>query len=336
MIVLALAAAVAAAQPGRLHTHKDWIVGCDNVRACQANALAPGVAEDDYLELTVSRGALPGDRATLFVPLPDGGRKGARLSLRVDGANIITFTVREKDSASLPLTGPLLAAFRNGRQVTLLDAGGKALGGASLAGLAAALRYIDDQQGRVGTASALVAIGAKPDTRTPPPAPPLIVVPPASSKPPRSLSVAVATRLIGADNATCDYATAKVKPQAYRLDAAHSLVLVDHPCGNGAYNLFTSVYVVDEAGGVRPARFDLPPAMGEPSTDETGELTNGGWDPRTGRLDSYEKGRGLGDCGTTEAYAWDGARFRLVEAREMDECRGSVDYIRTWIARTSR
>lgn len=336
MILFVLAAAVAAAQPAKLHTYKDWIVGCDNVRVCQANALETET-DDDYLELTINRGAKPNDSATLFVPLPDGAGAGARLSLKVDGANAETFTAHTKVSASLPLTGALLAALRNGGRVTLVDAGGKKLGGASLAGLAAALRYIDDQQGRVGTVGALGTPGAKSDAATPaPPAYPVIVTPAPSSKSPRTLSVAAATRLIGPDNATCDEANGPVKPRAYRLDAAHSLVLVDHPCGNGAYNFFTSVYVLDEAGKVRPARFDVTPGMAGPSTDGSGDLTNGDWDPKTRQLGSFEKGRGVGDCGTTETYAWDGARFRLVEQDEMGECRGSADFIRTWIARTSR
>jgi hypothetical protein len=335
MILLALAAAVAAAQPAELHTYKDWVVGCDNVRVCQANALERDADDDDYLELTIKRGARPGDRATLFVPLADSDQ-GERLSLKVDGVDVVTFTARAKVGASLPLTGALLAALRNGAHVMVFDDDGKKLGGTSLAGLAAALRYIDDQQGRVGAVGALRATGARPDAETPaPPAYPVIVMPAPSAKPPRTLSVATATRLIGPDNATCDYANGKVKPRAYRLDAAHSLVLIDIPCGNGAYNYFTSVYVLGETGEARPARFDLPPTMSAPSTDGSGQLTNGDWDPKTRRLGSFEKGRGLGDCGATETYAWDGARFRLVERDEMGECRGSTDFIRTWIARVS-
>lgn len=331
MTPLILTVAVAAAHPSALHTYRDWIVGCDNVRACQANALASVACQENWLELTINRGAMPGDSATLFVPLPDG-RIGARLSIKVDGANAITFTALSKDSAALPLTGALLAAMRNGGRLTLHDAGGRTLGEASLSGLAAALRYVDDQQGRVGTVGALQATGAKPDSETPvPPAYPVILTPAPTSKPPRSVSVAVATRLIGEDSATCDEANGGVKPRAYRLDAAHSLVLIDLPCGNGAYNAFTAVYVLDETGKVRPARFDLAPGMGDAD-----ELTNGDWDPKTRRLSSFEKGRGIGDCGTTEDYAWDGARFRLVEQDQMTECRGSTDYIRTWIARERR
>lgn len=333
--VFALAAVAAAAQPGKLHTYKDWIVGCDNVWICQADVLETD-ADTELLQLTLHRAAKSDDRAALSVPLPDGVGKGARLTLAVDGAPAETFTAQTKDSVSLPLTGALLTALRNGRRVTLFGADGKSLGVASLAGLSAAFRYMDDQQGRVGTVGALAAVGAKPDASIPaPPAAPVIATPPASAKPPRNLTVAAAAKLIGPDNATCDYASGKVQPRAYRLDASHSLVLVDHPCGNGAYNYFTSVFVLDEAGKATPARFDAPPGMGETSTDGTGELTNGDWDPKTRRLNSFEKGRGLGDCGSTELYAWDGSAFRLVDQSEMGECRGSIDYIRTWFARTS-
>lgn len=337
MILLVLAAAAATVQSGKLNTYKDWIVGCDNTRVCQANALAPEDGGDDnYLMLEIKRGGLPGDAATLSVPLPDGTAIGSHLSLKVDGAAVAAFTTRSKDEASLPLTGRLLAALGNGNKATLSGAGGD-LGEASLAGAAATMRYIDDQQRRVGTVGALKATGARPDASIPAPPPvPVIDTPPPSPRPPRTLSVAEATRLIGPDNATCDYADVKVEPHAYRLDAAHSLVLVEHPCGNGAYNYFTSVYVLDETGPPRDAHFDLPPSMDEPSSDGTGDLTNGDWDPKARQLISYEKGRGLGDCGSAESYVWDGARFRLVEQDQMGECRGSTDFIRTWTARASR
>jgi invasion protein IalB len=335
MIFSIAAAAAVAPQPANLHTYKDWIVGCDNIRVCQANALEPDGGDDDYLATTISRSPMSGDRAALFVPLPEQTEIGDSFSLKVDGTTVVKFTASAKESMSFPLTGKLLVTLRKGERLMLLDAGGKSVGVVSLAGLAAALRYIDDQQGRVGTVGALEAIGTKADAVVPtPPAAPVIFTPAPSSRPPRTISVAAATQLIDPDNATCDYAHGKVEPRSYRLDAKQSLVLIDIPCGNGAYNFYTGVYVLGETGAARAARFDLAPGMGELSTDGTGELTNGDWDPKTRKLSSYEKGRGLGDCGTTEGFVWDGARFRLVEQNAMGECRGSVDFIRTWIARS--
>ena len=56
-ILLALAAAATAPQPGELKTFRDWIVGCDNGRACQAVALVPESEDgENYLMLVVERG----------------------------------------------------------------------------------------------------------------------------------------------------------------------------------------------------------------------------------------------------------------------------------------
>ncbi len=54
--LIALAATARSPQPGELKTFKDWTVGCDNGRACQAVGLLP---ENDVEEaiITVRRGA---------------------------------------------------------------------------------------------------------------------------------------------------------------------------------------------------------------------------------------------------------------------------------------
>jgi hypothetical protein len=70
--------------------------------------------------------------------------------------------------------------------------------------------------------------------------------------------------------------------------------------------------------------------------DEDALAYNADWNARDGTLDMFMKGRGLGDCGTRQRFAWDGARFRLVAQAQMDECRGSIDWIPTWQARTVR
>ena len=102
------------------------------------------------------------------------------------------------------------------------------------------------------------------------------------------------------------------------------------PCGNGADNLFTSLFVMPDTGKPVPAVLDAPSGFGEAPRNQ---VVTGGWDARTRRLTSYARGRGIGDCGSHQAFAWDGARFRLVEQSSMGECRGARDYITTWRAR---
>lgn len=329
MIALLALAAVAPApqpaapQPEALKTFRDWIVGCDNARACKAVALVPEAEDGEhYLMLVLERGAEASAKATLSGTQPDGPPRRATLS--IDGKPIaqIGGTVVFVDTT-------LAAALAAGSSAEVATTPGGKVGTASLGGLAAAMRYIDDRQKRVGTVTALVAKGAA--TAVPRmPALPAVSVPRTPSTPPRMLTVKAATALIGRDGAVCDYAAFKVEPEAYRLDARTSLSLVNQPCGNGAYNFYFAAFLIDESGKARPATYDTDKP--HPKDGENLGLVNAGFDPKTRRLSSMFKGRGIGDCGTGQTYVWDGIRFRLVRQEQMGECRGSVDTITTWQA----
>src|SRR5438067_640173 len=54
-LLLAAAAAGTAPHPSELRLFKDWTVGCDNVRACQAVALLHDQGADDGLTMSVAR-----------------------------------------------------------------------------------------------------------------------------------------------------------------------------------------------------------------------------------------------------------------------------------------
>lgn len=310
---VSLMLAVAAPQPGALKTYGDWTVGCDNGLACQAVALVPESADHDtYLLMVLTRGAR-GETMRMGFPLLDHIRAGRAYTVTVDGKPIARATAAGKApenaaDAVLDLNATALTALRNGKRAAI---GGTKVS-ASLTGLAAALGYMDAQQSRAA------------------PALPVVSLPAASSRNPKTLPAARALAALPSEARTCDDPTNDLKPEASRLDARHSLVLIAHPCGNGAYNLFSTALIVDEAGRATPARFDAVPSMG---AEAGGALVNANWDARTRRLGTFARGRGVGDCGVTQSYAWDGTRFRLVEQMEMGECRGSTDYITTWRAR---
>ncbi|PAX08155.1 DUF1176 domain-containing protein [Sphingomonas lenta] len=325
MFLLALAAQAIQPQPGELKTFGDWTVGCDNARACRAVALVPdGEDRAEYLLLVIDREGAP--NAPPVLSFTTERELAARdVTLRVDGERVGQLT-----GDPLPFNRALASALVNGERAAVTDLRGRTLASASLTGLAAAFLYMDERQRRLGTQGALRRTGPKPDAAVPAPPPlPRVVEPAPTTKPPRRLAPATAAKLIGPDNATCEYAQGRVEPQAFRLDATHSLALVTHPCGNGAYNIMTSVYVLDEQGRTSPARFDSVPGF---EGGDGNVLVNGDWDPRTRRLSEFPKARGLGDCGTSSDYAWDGARFRLVRSAAMGECRGSIDYIVNWRA----
>jgi hypothetical protein len=329
MLLLIAAATAAAPKPGELRTFRDWAVGCDNGRACHATSLLPEDSDQEpNVMVSVERaaGANAPPRLTVM------GSEGKGFTLAADGN---TFRLRPApgtsdqrvDSAE---TGAALAAMRSSAALTVEDGRGRSLGTISLAGISAALLYMDETQKRIGTVTALVRPGTRPAGAVPPP-PPLPTVRSAAAHgtlkvdDARIAALRTESECI-AENA--DWPGYDVEQQP--LDADHSLILLG--CGAGAYNYSYVPYVATRRGGrvaVAQATFDLRPDWGESATPM---LVNAAWDPKEGLLTSFSKGRGLGDCGIGSDYAWDGQKFRLVHQTEMHECRGSVDYITTWRA----
>lgn len=321
-----------APKPGALETYRDWTVGCDNRNRCEAVSLLPegGEWSDAPVMLGISRTAEADAGAEVRISRNGGGR--ADLALFIDGRKIASASARNGDAT---IAGPQAAAVaiamaRGG--VMEIRAGQKLIGRPSLAGSAAALRYMDARQGRAGTITALIATGALGATAVRPAPAPFIVkraVIPATPLP------AVLWReeltALGKFTGCTDEMKDAQPPAQYRLSRAETLILV--PCGAGAYN-FTSVPVI--ATGIagrrswRFAAFDYQPGWSEDPQHPM--LVNAGFTPDRSRLESFAKGRGIGDCGGSEAYVWDGARFRLVEASAMGECRGAWRWITTWSA----
>lgn len=333
LITLITAAAAAVPQPGTLKTFDDWTVGCDNGRACHATSLIPEDWPEDAMTMSVRRDA-DGEAAAIIEIDPrdkQGGvaiaADGKRLPVRVTASEAALMTIDGRDRA------PVLEALRTGQRLQVLGPEGAPLGWISLKGASAALLYMDDQQKRVGTVTALVRPGGKPAS-TVPPAPPLPTV--VQAEAPAVAPLKLSAREISALRKKLGCAIEDVGGPDYQevfaLGRGRNLVLLG--CGSGAYNV-SSVPVIAERTGrklsTKPAPFDKPEAW----WSEEGKpiLVNADWDPKRRLLTSFSKARGLGDCGTGRDYAWDGERFRLVEQIDMEECRGSIDYITTWRVR---
>lgn len=335
MIAIALLLAAAAMpQPAELRTFQDWTVGCDNGRACQAVALMPENWPDEALTMSVRRGAEAGALPAVAFDLgavsnaASVSADGKRLPARLIGADGET-RVAPADTAAL------IAALRSAGQLRLQGADGKSLGVVSLKGASAALLYMDEQQRRLGTPTALV----RPGTRAPegpPPQLPVVVARPVSSARPLALTAAGLAALRKRYGCTIDEVGGPDEAESAALGPAETLLLL--ACGSGAYNVSNVPFVLRRSGGgaVRAALADFDAQEDWWAEERKPMLINAGWDAERGLLTSFSKGRGLGDCGTAASYAWDGRAFRLVEQAEMSECRGSVDYITTWRARVVR
>jgi hypothetical protein len=196
------------------------------------------------------------------------------------------------------------------------------------------MRWIDAQQGRAGTVTALVAKGDEPAATVPERrAAPVIraIVATGTAATPTTKQLAEMKRMAACED---DSSAARMDPAAYALGGGATLVML--PCSSGAYNLSSALFVI-RGDTVAVAKADVPtgfgptPAAGE---DATTSVVNGAW--KDGELTSYAKGRGLGDCGVMQKLVWDGTRFRLSEQAEMGECRGNPHYITTWRAQVVR
>lgn len=341
----------ASPQPGLLQYNGDWAVGCDNLFQCEAIALQPdagggagaenGGGGDDPLLLQIIRAGGPAGEA--MVRVSGLSQLPPALALVVDGSEIARITV-QSDEGVIRGADALRAvqAMASAATVEVRVAGRKArnrpiLLSLSSAGLAESLRFIDTRQGRTGTPSAFVARGTSAESTIP--LPPAIPVVPQMPSPDGDAApaldageMAVARRL-----AVCDaMLMANGAVELFPLDEDAALLLL--PCEAGAYNVSAVPLIARGRPGARTlsiARFDFSPGFtGEPGKPPL--VVNALWDAHRGILSSLAKGRGVGDCGASENYVWDGTQFRLIESRAMHVCRGAWEWIRLWEAEPQR
>ncbi|MFC4291175.1 DUF1176 domain-containing protein [Sphingorhabdus arenilitoris] len=329
--------AVASVDLGQTRYFKNWAAGCDNALSCQAVSLLPPEIPDDNLAMIIKRDAgIDGD---LTINIYDFDTESDRYRLYIDGKLIDTGAIAQDDSISISVTGKdamkLARAVVRGREAVLMDGNDVVLGKISLTGSAAALRFLDSAQGRVGTADAIAAKGRKRAILAKPELPIVAArkITPDDIVPPAADLVALI------ENSECrDERYGVTEDSAYSLGSFNgvpqALVLVS--CGSGAYNFGSAAYIgnrnTNDKWTFKPALFDYR----SNTTSEGAKieiLINADWDPAKQSLTSYNKGRGFGDCGQSADYVWDGEMFRLIQARVMDECRGSLDWITVWRAK---
>jgi hypothetical protein len=317
----------AAPRPGPTRTFGDWYVGCDNTAICTMASLG-GDAQLPFptVTLAVTRGAGPGGGFQLAFDVPGDDTQVVPVAVSIDGRRLALPTLTGTAAAAL------VAQMAAGRTLTVLEAGDRPRATLSLKGAAAALRWIDERQGRAGTVTAAVAKGdAALDTVPPPPRMPVIEAMAAIGTPARPTRVQFAAMR---RRAQCEEqpAGAAGYPDSQPLGGGATLVIV--PCSTGAYNLSSALFVL-EKGAWRPAQVDTPTGFGPAGEGSSvPSVVNARW--QRGELTSYAKGRGLGDCGVMQVFVWDGTRLRLSEQSEMGECRGNPNYVTTWRARVAR
>jgi len=357
LLAIALAAPAACAHAAS-KDFRDWLAVCDNLRNCSAYALNSD-SNDAAAYLRIDRGGEANAPVTVTLSVELNDAKGYTLAFddpalpglpgglhvgeESEGSDYRRIVLARGEAAA-----PLIESIRKAKSivVTRQFPDGKKSDGAvsqiSMSGAVASLLWIDDQQKRLDTVTALVRRGDKPASAVPPQpkAPVIVAAKPSNAKPPKKHPPALLAR----GRKLCDEDEVD---EGSKLEDVNSLgggqFLYQFTCpdSSGAYN-FLNVFLMGPAGDVkalRPVTFRRPQGVGD-SNDEAPKsgLTNPLFDPETMTLTSFNKGRGYGDCGVEEQWVWTGKVFQLSLQRMMSDCKRIPldDWPVTWRADVKR
>ncbi|MCD9027206.1 DUF1176 domain-containing protein [Luteimonas sp. BDR2-5] len=312
---------------------RDFTVACDNGLRCEA----VGVADDGGFGLVLGLSREAGADGAQQLRLSAAEKALDAAGLRIDdrpAKALSTLPWQGDGEGELSLDGTAVADFidivRNGARLSAGE--GDAAVSLSLSGLSAALLRIDEQQGRLDTRGAWLRRGTRDDAAaTPAPTLPLLV----EAAAPPTLAEADGTRLAqqlraeqaeALRSADCDAPRdgfdLATQDTAAALDADHALVFL--ACLGGAYQTSSLVFRVGRAG--EDATRVVPPVPATLAGVVPGDfalLTNAGYDADTATLSHFAKGRGLGDCGESAQWRYDGREFQLAGYAAMRRCGGA-------------
>lgn len=303
----------------------DWQVTCNNQNFC----VARNTGEHGGLVMTLSRSAgahtdavLRLDLGGLTAPASEADiaprllLDGKPLTLNAEHWRITPWHLMTDDTATI---AAFLTTIQDGKAITL-QKGNQTV---SLAGLKAALLFIDAQQKRVGSETAWIEKGDDPPLSVPP-APALKGV--AMVNPtPTPLSLDERNDLLDYGNwrmngITCSLDPSRREVRVTALTDDKALLMI--ACEAGAYNTIDLAWIVSRKKPLasHAVRLRLPFNSGAESNDM--ELMNAVFDEKSRELVTLAKGRGLTDCGIQTRWRFDGQRFRLVRYAEEPSCDG--------------
>lgn len=327
-----------AADPAGVKSFDTWTATCNNLADC----VVVGAVDGELLTLRVIRGAKPDAEPEVkmtFVRTDEDKKPPGVVRLTaVDGPkktplSVPPATVSQDDERfvriELPAGGPsrgFVDGIRDAASLSYKIGGTE--GSFGLKGISAALRWIDDRQGRAGTATALVARGMTSNGQIPATRPaPVVTAAPAGSaaevdKP--AISAALKKAMPRGDECEAELLKAPDAAEslfAWRLGPDRLLVFV--PCSRGAYNFSAALFFTDIKGG-SPRPVELPHPAAPRDGVPPNILTNAEFDPGKMELSEFAKGRGLGDCGSQTTWVWTGKDFELLSASLQTTCAGLV------------
>jgi hypothetical protein len=309
-LFLAAAAAWTTAAGAQSLALGDWQVVCDNTRACRAAGYSLE-GSDMPASVLLARASGPGmpvvGELQLGVLDARAPRPGS-VVLAIAGRPAGTIRLDRNNHAELapPVVALLLKAFAAGSDVTL--SAGKNRWQVSGGGAIEALQKIDEVQGRTGRPSAIVRKGNGSDadvaSRMSLPRLDAQRIPAVTQPGDDALAVRVLASIqSSADCPLLDDGSAQAKGRLWHLDA--NRLLVTQPCRAAAGN----------ANGYWTA--NLRPPYDARAMTYWGADIDG-----SGTITAQRVAGERGDCGSIEAWTWNGYRFEQSLAATGGLCRG--------------
>lgn len=322
---------------------RDVNVSCNNALLCNIYIANRSVSLSSF---GFRRSAAPDAQVQMVISVRPALRGGSDVRFLVDGQMVLeldvsmlsyraaTYEYLYNDQENVT---KLMKAVRQGKQVQIsyTTRSGRTTAPFSLSGITAGFIFADEVQGRIGADNAFMALSANVPTEAGAVADEADVANYKSwSDMPTELSSYFGKEAGRCSNQTNDKVRGVDGGFSASLDETSALIAL--PCGDaGAYN-FPYAFWLQSGDNFTPLALPVITQDG-PSVSQL--AWNIVWDGEVRELYAFFKGRGLGDCGSSNRWKLtDDAgsyRFVLVEALEKNACDGIYkedlsDYEKLW------
>jgi hypothetical protein len=291
-------------------THNDWEIACDNTRTCRA---AGYQSDEDELSISVLLTRKAGAQQPVIGELMIGEMEAAlpsSVEMKINNKSI-GFIIIDPNNSAIQLSelqvNALLKALLQTSDIQFIS--GSHAWHLSDQGAAAVLLKMDEFQGRIDTQGALVRKGKKSEAHVLPElSAPIVFAAATINKQPndedRKILISALKKAINKDDCS-DFFESDIEHAEFN---AYSLTttqwLVSTRCWQGAYNSGYGYWVINQ---------QMP--------HNVVFVTESGTDYSNGVISASQKGRGLGDCWSSESWVWDGKQFVQSEITTSGMCK---------------
>ncbi len=317
---------------------KDWVVGCDNTGSCTVQS----ANEQNEFEVSITRKA--GAKGRLQIVLTSLREEKQQYTvLSADGKPIRAdkkYWLKndyEWQSENTAYILALIDTLKNSSHLQWSE-NYQQKTSISLQGLTASLLFVDDRQKRINTPSAFIQRGNQSESNIPAAA--------VATKPKQwvdnlsALNQNQVQQLVQSVRKThakllkeeeCLPANESTD-DADRLNEQEALVSIE--CWRGAYNSSSFIFRTPINAPEKSTQLILnfPGSINEQNKQQRsiGFFTNASYDRKTRTVSMYGKGRGLGDCGESGSWQFDGKQFNIISWDYMGVCGGSLNWLPLW------